>query len=196
MGLATSPCAGPPERRPEPPGSPALPQPRQLLLCASCLCSALCSSAGTHKFFDAQSGVRLTAYWRVATINFPEEKENICPLNRCRVPDRGERDKRRAVRNVRNICTVGGAVMVEGKILYRLVALENSRNGKSSFDADDVLAREAWEVDVLFGVVGGCGSGDHHQVRLLKKLLIWPNANEASGDHAGGHEKESSRGKK
>ena len=86
--------------------------------------------------------------------------------------------------------------MVEDKILYRLVALENSGNGKSSFDADDVLAREAWEVDVLFGIVGGCGSGDHHQVRLLKKLWIRPKANGACGHHAGGHEKESSRGKK
>ncbi len=85
--------------------------------------------------------------------------------------------------------------MVKDKVLYRLVAFENSGDGKSSFDADDVLAREAWEVDVLFGVVGGCGSGDDHQVRLLKKLLIRPNANGACGHHAGGQEKESSRGK-
>ena len=85
--------------------------------------------------------------------------------------------------------------MVKDNVLYRLPAFENSGDGKSRFDADDVLAREAWEVNVLLGVVGGCGSGDDHQVRLLKKLFIRPNANGAGGDQAGGHEQESSGGK-
>ena len=129
--------------------------PALLLLWSIAWFGTLLSSAGTYKFFDSQSGVRLTDYWRVATISFPEEKENICPLNGCRVLDMGKGDKRRPVRNVRNICAVSGAVMPQNKVLYRLVALENSGDGKSSFDADDGLTREAWEVDVLFGVDGG-----------------------------------------
>lgn len=75
--------------------------------------------------------------------------------------------------------------MVKDKIPERLIALEDGGNAKSSFDPDDVLANEAWEVDVLLGVVGGCGSGKDHQVRLLQKLLIRPNANPACGDDAG-----------
>jgi hypothetical protein len=91
-----------------------------------------------------------------------------------------------------HIRTISGAVVVQGKIPQRLIALEESGNGKSRFDADDVLANEAWEVDVLFGIVGGCGSGKDHQVRLLKKLLIRPNANNACGDDAGEAEEEGS----
>ena len=80
--------------------------------------------------------------------------------------------------------------MVKDKIPQRLIALEDGGNGESRFDADDVLANEAWEVDVLFGVVAGVGSGKDHQVRLLQKLLIRPNANTTRGDDAGQAEEE------
>jgi hypothetical protein len=82
--------------------------------------------------------------------------------------------------------------VVKDKIPQRLIALEDSGNGKSGFDADDVLANKAREVDVLFGVVGGCGSGKDHQVRLFKKLLIRSNANSARGDDAGEAEEQGS----
>lgn len=149
------------------------------------LCFMAIVSAGSSEFSDPSSGVRLTNYWRVATIRFTEEEENKCPRRNCRVHDRFEGDKSRAVRKMSNISAIRGAEMVKDKIPQRLIALEDGGNGKSSFDADDVLANEAWEVDVLFGVVAGVGSGKDHQVRLLKQLLIRPNANTACGDHAG-----------
>ena len=82
--------------------------------------------------------------------------------------------------------------MVKDKIPQRLIALEDGGNGKSRFDADDVLANEAWEVDVLFGVVGDCGRGKDHQVRLRQKLWIRPNANTACAEDAGETEEKGS----
>ena len=45
---------------------------------------------------------------------------------------------------------------------------------------------------MLLGVVGGCGKGNNHQVRFLKKLLIGPKPNTACGDDAGRDGKEGS----
>src|SRR6185312_14809324 len=134
-------------------------------------------SDGSSEFSDRSSRVRLANYWRVATVRFPEEEENKCPWGNCRVRDRVEGYKSRAVGNVRNVQVIPGAVVVKDKIPWRLIALEDRGYGKSSFDADDGLANESWEVDVLFGVVSGCGYGNDHQVRFLNQLLIRPNAN-------------------
>jgi hypothetical protein len=87
------------------------------------LCFMAIVSAGSSEFSDPSSGVRLADYWRVATIRFPYEEENKCPRRNCRVHDRVEGDKSRAVRKVSNISAVGGAVVVKDKIPQRLIAL-------------------------------------------------------------------------
>jgi len=82
--------------------------------------------------------------------------------------------------------------MVQDNFPQRLIALEDGRNGKSGFDANHGLASESWEVKVLFGVVGGGGSGKDHHVRLVEQFLIRPNANRARGDDPGQAEQERS----
>src|SRR5277367_5850161 len=99
------------------------------------------------EFPDRSSGVRLTDYRRVAAIRFPDEGENKCPGRNCRVRDRVEGNETRAVDNVGNIQAIGGAVVAEDKIPQRPIALEDGGNGKSGFDADDVLASEARQVN-------------------------------------------------
>ena len=150
----------------------------------------LCSSGNALKFFDSQSGICLTYHWRVATIGFPDEEKNKCSLGKCWFLGQLKVDERRAIGD--HYAMGVGAVVVKDKTPQRPIALEDGGNGKSSLDADDALANEAWEVDVLLGVVGGSGSGNSHQVGLLKKLLIRPDANDACGGDAGRDEKESS----
>ena len=111
------------------------------------------------------------------------KENNIRPSESRRLLGNGKIHKGRGVWNYHG--TGAGPVMVKDKILQRLIALKDSRNSKSGFDADNPLAVGACEVDVLFGVVAGRWSNDRHQVRCFQKLLIRPNANSACRGDAG-----------
>src|SRR5438034_10341722 len=109
-----------------------------------------------NKFLDSKPWVRLADDGRIAAIGFPMKEKNICPWEGRRFLRKGKIDKSRGIWNYHG--TGSGTVVVKDKIFGCLIALKDGRNGKSGFDADDPLALEAWKINVLLGVVAGCGS--------------------------------------
>ena len=63
---------------------------------------------------------------------------------------------------------------------------------KLSFDADNGLGLKTWEAYVFFCVVGGCGSGDDRQLRLIEKFLIRPDSDGPRANNTGRDENEQS----